>query len=231
MITSHYPVPKLGKRLKAILHQVNVAQQQQIYDYIWDGCCDHGYLGIHIQALHQPYRMVYVDRLSHLTDELNTRLKHSSEGKFQVITANICDLTFDKSKRHLMILAGVGGEQIIQFLESRTLQDYQQIDFMFSPSTGQHELRSYLNFHKFGLIHETLVTENKRSYEIIYTTLRGISENPLPKISNFGEMWQTSNQEHVQYIEKLANHYLQKSRNDQSGQSASVASQYQSIIS
>jgi len=230
-MAQHSPIPKLGKRLKAILHQVNVAQQQQSYDYIWDGCCDHGYLGIHIQALHQPQLMLYVDRLSHLTEDLSKRLKYGFKDGFTVITANICDLNFDNHKSHLMVLAGVGGEQIINFLESRSLQDFDNIDFIFSPSTGQYELRSYLHSHQFGLKYETLVTENKRSYEIIYTTRREVSEQSQPQISRLGQMWQTDNQDHIQYLTKLAQHYQNRSRNDLGDHSALIASQYTAMMS
>jgi len=205
-------------------------QQQQNYDAIWDCCCDHGYLGINILHRKLAPRVVFVDQIDSIMSLLEPRLSHYPTNQYQLITGDVGEVEFCAEERHLVIIAGVGGENIIKMLEAiaRNHPDT-PIDFLFCPSTTQYDLRQYLANQNYSLLHESLVTEKGRDYEVIYV------QNPheaatFSPISRTGEMWDTDRPEHLRYLKKLVTHYRNQSRTDDSGRKRQAMLDYQRCL-
>lgn len=196
------PSSSLGPRLNAIHELVAHAQHKDPYPCIWDCCCDHGYLGIKILTENLCEKLVFVDQVPHIIKQLETRIAPFSTGKHELITADAGELCFDSSLHHLVILAGVGGERTVEIIGSieQNHPDV-KIDYILCPSTSQNVLREYLVEKNFGLVFESIVCEKKRCYEVLYVKGRTV-ENTLPRVSLNCNLWDRSNPEHEQYLNK-----------------------------
>lgn len=197
------PSSSLGPRLNAIHELVAGIQQKNSYPCIWDCCCDHGYLGIKILSENLCEKLLFVDQLPHIINELAERLAPYSNGKYELIAADAGELSFATQQRHLVILAGVGGEctvEIISAIESK--HPDVQIDYIFCPSTSQNALREYLAENNFGLLFESIVCEKKRCYEIIFVQGKAM-KNELPRVLASCNLWEEDNPVHQRYLSKI----------------------------
>jgi len=204
------PSSSLGPRLNAILELVSQVQQKTPYPYIWDCCCDHGYLGIKILNENLCEKLVFVDKVPHIIEQLSIKLAPYSTGKHECIVADAAELCFDSQQRHLVILAGVGGERSVDIASAIECNHPDvKIDFIFCPSTSQNVLREYLVTQDSGLAFESIVYENKRYYEIIFVQGKATT-NELPKVSLNCNIWERDNPDQQRYLEKLKQHRLKK---------------------
>lgn len=197
------PSASIGPRLNAILELVTEVQQKDPYPCIWDCCCDHGYLGIKILSHNLCEKLVFVDQLPHIIEQLTDKIAPFSTGKHELIATDAGELVFDAQNRHLVILAGVGGECLIDIIsEIESNHPDAQIDYIFCPSSRQNLLREYLSSQSMGLLVERIVCEKKRCYEIIY--VQGKAEpGLLPSVSLTCELWDMDNIDHQQYLKKI----------------------------
>jgi len=197
------PSASIGSRLNAILELVTDVQRKAPYPCIWDCCCDHGYLGIKILSHDLCEKLVFVDQLPHIIEQLTDKIIPYSTGKHELISADAGDLVFDSQKRHLVILAGVGAECIIDIVSKiESNHPDAQIDYIFCPSSRHNVLREYLSVQPMGLLFEQIVCENKRCYEIIY--VQGKTEvNKLPSVSLICDLWDMNNMDHQLYLNKI----------------------------
>lgn len=203
--------PGLGARLKAILNLVAAEQQKNPYTTIWDCCCDHGYLGLKFLSENLCEKIVFVDQVPHIIEQLKTRLDGFNSDQYKLLTADAGDLRFNRQERHLVIIAGVGGEctvDIISAIEGNNPDV--NIDYIFCPSTSQKELRKYLIVQNFGMAFENIVCENKRYYEMLYVKSRATADD-LPCVSETCTAWDESDVDHQHYLSKLALHEHKKS--------------------
>jgi len=197
------PSASIGSRLNAILELVTQVQQKEPYPCIWDCCCDHGYLGIKILSHNLCEKLVFVDQLPHIIEHLTAKIAPYSTGKHELITADAGDLVFDSQNRHLVILAGVGGECIIEIIrEIESNHPDVQIDYIFCPSSRHNILREYLSSQSMGLLFESIVCEKKRCYEIIYVQGKAATSS-LPAVSLTCDLWDMDNEDHRQYLNKI----------------------------
>ncbi|MCW8933979.1 MAG: tRNA (adenine(22)-N(1))-methyltransferase TrmK [Gammaproteobacteria bacterium] len=197
------PSASIGPRLNAILELVTEAQQKEAYPCIWDCCCDHGYLGIKILSYNLCEKLVFVDQLPHIIEQLAAKIAPFGTGKHELITADAGDLVFDSQNRHLVILAGVGGECLIEIISKiESKHPDVQIDYIFCPSSRHKLLREYLSSLSMGLLSEQLVCDKKRCYEIIY--VQGKTQTGLlPAVSLNCGLWDMDNVDHQQYLKKI----------------------------
>lgn len=164
------PSASLGARLDALFDLVSVLQNKYNYSCHWDCCCDHGYLGIKLLSHNICEKMVFVDQVPHIIQQLAKKLAPFDTGKHELMACDAALLDFDVNKKHLVILAGVGGEKSVQILQ--TMQDNHAgvcIDYVFCPSTSQLALRDYLSEKNMKLEYQSSVLENKRNYQILFT--------------------------------------------------------------
>jgi len=199
----------LGPRLNTILELVKQVQQHNLhtpYPYIWDCCCDHGYLGVKILKENLCEKLIFVDQVAHIMNQLEARLAPFSTGKHVLITADAGDLCFDPMLRHLVILAGVGGESIVDIVQSiERKHPNVQIDYLFCPSASQSSLRQYLISEGYHLLFEKIACEKKRYYEILFVQ-RKIAGGEINKIPLISTLWDTDNPGHQKHLRKMARH-------------------------
>jgi tRNA (adenine22-N1)-methyltransferase len=190
------------------------------YDHIWDCCCDHGLLGFALLSRQASNNIHFID----IVPELMTKLTHKLErfapsSNWQTHCLDVAKLPLAQHKgKHLVIIAGVGGDLMIQFIEAINQQHKNlNIDFLLCPVHHQFSLRQKLIELNFSLQDEVLIEENQRFYEIMLVSSladelnKELNEENQP-ISPVGDkIWQsTSNKQSeiaVKYLQKTLSHY------------------------
>ncbi|KXF83591.1 tRNA (adenine(22)-N(1))-methyltransferase [Enterovibrio coralii] len=179
---------KIGKRLNQLHDMVN-----EPYDHIWDCCCDHGLLGAALLNSQPTAHIHFVDVVPTLIDALSNRLKlHFPENyRWEAVCMDAGQLPLATySGRHLVIIAGIGGDLMMDMLS--TLQGKNPdltLDFLLCPVHHQYALRELLIARQFKLKEEKLVEENSRFYEMLLVTTHDDS-NTLPDVTRTGSrLW------------------------------------------
>jgi len=221
----------LGPRLDAIYDQVALEQKQQRYDAVWDCCCDHGYLGMKLLAAKICPTVYFVDQVAHIIAQLKDKLDDLAERalsprNYQTIAADASGLRFPDHQRHLVILAGVGGEHIIDIIRAVEQKDHiSRIDYLLCPTTTQFDLREFLIEQSFGVKRESLVAEKGRDYEVLLVSSQ--QSKIWQPITTTGRMWDVSNPSHQRYQKKLVTHYKKQTRGKQAERAAQILAHYQ----
>lgn len=200
---------KLGKRLTSIEKMVSTD-----YDHIWDCCCDHGLLGFQLLENNKAKHIHFVDVVAPLLEEIESKLTRFYRGESQWYIH--CDdvatllLPHDKNQKHLIIIAGIGGQLLISLLTKLLpLTAGLNVEFILSPVHHNYQLRTFLNKQSCGLIHEAIVEENKRFYELIH-----FDNHCGVVISKVGEkMWDFNNRQHQNYLTQTLQHYQRMAKN------------------
>jgi len=210
-------VRRLGERLNHIFRWVDSAQP---YDTIWDVCCDHGRLGLHLHKRHLNAHVYLVDKVAAIIDQVVEDFGYLDDGRLSFITADARELEALEvvpQKRTLVIIAGVGGNSLITMLEGvlTRLGGEVALDFMLSPNCQTFELREFLRGRPFCLIDEAFVTEKKFSHEhfwVRYDSRRssigeGARTECVP-VSTIGDgLWKEMTDTKRAYVRKLLCHY------------------------
>ncbi|MBA5760902.1 tRNA (adenine(22)-N(1))-methyltransferase TrmK [Vibrio sp. 404] len=223
---------KLSKRLKHIEQLVGSG-----YDHIWDCCCDHGFLGMALLKKQAAADVHFIDIVPTLMQEVESKLQsycHQSASNWHVHCMDVTKLPLDQFKgKHLVIIAGVGGDLITQFIESLN-QQYAclDIDFLLCPVHHQFKLRYALNQLNFGLMDERLIKENQRFYEIIYASSPSKKrENVVSLVGN--KIWQAKTQAQLlinnEYLQQTLNHYT-RIQQGRKRDVQTIIDSYQSIV-
>ncbi|PST91264.1 SAM-dependent methyltransferase [Photobacterium jeanii] len=204
---------KLSKRLKQIEQLVTSE-----YKHIWDCCCDHGFLGAALLNRQAADHIHFVDIVPELMSALENKLvRYFPDSKaWHTHCMNVAELPlsqFSKDDKHLIIIAGVGGDLMIEFIDAiEQANPDLDIDFLLCPVHHQYVLRQKLIELNYRLKQEVLVEDNQRFYEIILVSSHSrLSQEDTP-VSPVGDMiWQatTENQKQVaqQYLTKTLSHY------------------------
>lgn len=200
---------KLGKRLKHIEQMVT-----SDYTHIWDCCCDHGFLGATLLSRQAAKNIHFVDIVPELMNELERKLKRfypHSASNWQTHCLDVAKLPLAQHEgKHLIIIAGVGGDLMQKFIESlHRKHPNLKMDFLLCPVHHQFALRNQLIELNFSLKHETLIEENQRFYEIIFASSTPNSSAPISPVGE--QIWQENSVTHStvikKYLEKTLNHY------------------------
>jgi tRNA (adenine22-N1)-methyltransferase len=196
---------KLNARLAAMFNLIHTG-----YDVIWDCCCDHGYLGMHILQAKLCTTVHFNDQVSSITDALQKKLHTYGAVNYAVITDSAAKLKLDENKKNLIILAGISGNTAIEIMQGiHRLNPQANIDYLLSPNYQILEVREYLISRDFALVHEELVFENAQTYEVIYISAQK-HEQRKKTLTLTGEMWEIGNPQHQQYLAKLMFNYKNK---------------------
>ena len=206
-----YRVMKLSSRLDTIKNKVT-----KQYDHIWDCCCDHGQLGIALLASQLKSVIHFVDVVDVVDDlmvELECQLqKHALNvrSQWQVHCMDVAQLPLVKDKKNLIIIAGVGGDLLIDLVRSIQFSNQGiELEFILCPVLHNYRVRSELIEKGFGLISETLIKENKRFYEVLH-----VSNQVTKSLTAIGsEMWDLPDSDHQEYLDKTIAHYQRMEAN------------------
>ncbi len=185
------------------------------YDHIWDCCCDHGLLGFALLSSQANSKVHFVDIVAELMADVEKKLERfypNSVWKTHCLDVAKLPLTQYKGK-HLIIIAGVGGDLMIKFIEAIHQQHKNlNIDFLLCPVHHQFSLRQKLIKLDFTLKDEVLIEENRRFYEILLVSslsekLDESLDKKHNKISAVGnKIWQSTSSKQAEVVDK----YLQK---------------------
>ena len=205
---------KLGKRL-----QKNDQMEASHYSHIWDCCCDHGLLGSSLLSrqvanisTNIPSKIHFVDIVPELMVDLENKLQRFYiNSSWQTHCLDVASLPLEQYEgKHLVIIAGVGGDLMIKFIEEIYKKHKSlKIDFLLCPVHHQFSLRSKLIALDFSLKDEKLVEENNRFYEVLLVSSSSDSES---KISSVGDkIWLPETQKQTEiakrYLTKTIAHY------------------------
>ena len=206
---------KLGKRLQAIEEMVNGE-----YDHIWDCCCDHGLLGFQLLENDKVKHLHFVDVVAPLMHEIESKLQrfYEGDGQCSVHCLDVAKLPLAEygDEKHLIIIAGVGGELLIDLLSALLpATSKMKVQFLLSPVHHNYQLRAFLQQQNIHLLDEKIVAENKRFYELIHiesTLLNATSINhPISLVGD--KMWDFENSSHCTYLQQTIKHYQRMSKN------------------
>jgi tRNA (adenine22-N1)-methyltransferase len=192
---------KLSKRIAQIEKMVTSQ-----YDHIWDCCCDHGLLGVALLSRSPAANIHFVDIVPELMVELERKLERFYPNlAWTTHCDDVAKLPLAQYEgKHLIIIAGVGGDLMINFIEHIHQKHHSKnIEFLLCPVHHQFSLRQKLIELTFSLKDEVLVEDNQRFYEIIHVSSTADENN---KISPAGEkIWHSRSAQQKVTIEKYLN--------------------------
>jgi tRNA (adenine22-N1)-methyltransferase len=202
---------KLSKRLLAISSQINGS-----YEHIWDTCCDHGLLGFHLLTSQPKATIHFLDQVALITQPIEanlTQLSNVPKERWYVHTMDCKSIDLSPfSGTHLIIIAGVGGELAAKIIQAIVRNHPNQIlEFILCPVHHTYSLRNILVDLDMKLIHEKILEENERYYELLHITTSNSAKQGIRPLTNVGAMWQENNPTHQNYLKKLILHYQKKS--------------------
>ncbi|KZN44959.1 tRNA (adenine(22)-N(1))-methyltransferase [Pseudoalteromonas luteoviolacea] len=195
---------KLGKRLSQISDLVN-----NDYAHIWDCCCDHGLLGASLLDKDLNAKVHFVDIVPHLINELGEKLTQfyaHKKAQWQTYCQDVATLPLSQySGKHLVIIAGVGGDLCSAFVQNIMRQNPNlSIDFILCPVHHLYTLRQTLQSLELTLKNELLVNEKKRSYELIHVSTNKINSGSVHAVGE--RIWRYKDKQEYE----IARHYLNK---------------------
>lgn len=221
-VTEPVVIRRLGNRLRH-LYQWTLAAEP--YDDIWDVCCDHGHLGLHLhRALRQPVlgprsHVHLVDCVPNIINALKSQYAPLMDSQLSVHCLDAGAIPL-RQGRQLVLVAGIGVGTMVTILEKITqqiheaqVQDSQMhLEFMLSPNLNVLELRHFLRQHPFELLREAFVTDKGRHHEHLHlryhTSTRDI-EKPTPIGKS---LWSPLTKEKEDYLKSLIAHYQSRVR-------------------
>ncbi len=126
------------------------------YTHIWDCCCDHGLLGSALLSRLAAPNIHFVDIVPELTNKLENKLQRfypDSPSKWKIHCLDVAALPIEQYEgRNLVIVAGVGGDLITQFVNAiHQSHSATNIDFLLCPVHHQFTLRQQLIQLDFSL--------------------------------------------------------------------------------
>ena len=194
------------------------------YDHIWDCCCDHGWLGFSLLSEARANHIHFVDIVPELITSVKTKLQrfYNPDNYITDSTSHWFTHCIDVAKlpltryqgKHLVIIAGVGGDLMINFIRALH-QQYSglMIDFLLCPVHHHYALRTTLIDLNFSLLDEILVEDKQRFYEILLVSSAApLAHDKRKKINVVGDkIWQASSckQRAIidNYLKKTLKHY------------------------
>lgn len=227
----------LSRRLKQIDHMVD-----KHYSQIWDCCCDHGHLGFELLDRSAADTIHFVDVVEPLMTQLQQQLQQHAPNsdQWQVHCLDVAQLpiaTSPAEHSHLVIIAGVGGDLMIELvtaiLASVRSSSYpsRRIEFLLCPVYHQYKLRCALIELDLKLQTEHLLRDNKQFYEIIHVAPQTDSNQNISPVGSL--MWDLSQQEHRDYRQRMIQHYGNMAKRPLSEvgfDAGEVLAQYQALL-
>ncbi len=228
-------IRRLGERLNHIFQWIESAEP---YGNIWDLCCDHGRLGLHLHERYSNTCVTLVDKVARIVDKLVADYGDLNDGRLHFKVADVCQLEITAQKRTLVIIAGVGGQNLIAMLEAILvrLPVGDRLEFMLSPNSHMFELRKFLRARSFALIDEAFVVEKSFCHEHLWLRFTQNATDDLGQydggqVSEVGDnLWQNMTDTKRTYIRKLLGHYQRQRDNEPSALSYSALKAYGRLL-
>ena len=159
---------KLNARLQAIADSV-------CGEIIADIGSDHAYLPAWLVKNDRIKKAYAVDISVKCVERIKTnlaRFRISNEIIEPVLADGLASL--ELSELSDVIIAGMGGENIVGILSAVKIKDVQNINFILQPNTKQDTLHDYLIGNGFEISQELVIQEKRRFYTIFVAKIGGI---------------------------------------------------------
>lgn len=148
----------------------------------------------------------------HLNLDMDPNL--SCHTQWQVHCLDVAALPLGQTRvqdKQLIIIAGVGGELLVDLVQAILVQHPQRhLEFILCPVHHNYYVRQSLIALGLGLKSEHLLEENQRFYEILHVTTI-VEPNILPISATGSLMWQTLDETSLpraqRYLSQLIGHY------------------------
>ncbi len=200
---------RIGRRIRQLLAQIPSG-----YDWVWDLCCDHGYLGLELLAQQPKQRVGFVDQLPQVMRPLGEQLQalYPAE-RWQCLTLDASQLILPPGK-HLLVVAGVGDEVLLRIMNQLRLQqggqgsELRQLDWLLSPANNVYLVRHQLQQWQMVMQAEGLIEERGKLYEwlILQEQQPEAAQAKLSRVSNPAPFWQPELASHRQHLSRLMRH-------------------------
>lgn len=164
---------------------------------------------------HPDSQVHFVDVVPHLISQVQQRLNNQPLNNWAVHCIDAAAINLVENKNHLVIIAGVGGDLLIEMVaeiigKHKDVKSSTRLDFILCPVRQLHKVRNGLNTLKLGLVSEQIVEDNNLFYEVIQ-----VSNQATRTVSLVGEsMWDTSNPRHLAYRNTMIAHYEKQPNDD-----------------
>ncbi|WP_370978462.1 SAM-dependent methyltransferase [Agaribacterium sp. ZY112] len=199
------------------------SNSEQAFHSIWDICCDHGRLGLHLhRATHgQTTNIHLVDCVPSIIDAIHSHYASLIDQRLNVSCQDASKLTLPTHGRHLFILAGIGGGtaiEIVQNIYQQALENNQlselDLEIILSPNSRIVELREFLRNGHFELLNEAFICVYGRHHEHMHlrfhpNKIHDTENKQLPSIIG-DKIWQDYCEDKVNYLEKLLDHHQRR---------------------
>ena len=235
------PLRQLSPRLSQLSNWV---EHSEPYDAIWDLCCDHGLLGLHLYQNQTQSHIYLVDRVTSIIERLNHRIDAKSHERLTALHSNAenIQLSWGSQKeprqkpRQLIILAGLGGESIIHILRGIVASNAEtmrnaNIEFLLSANSHSYELRQYLRESNCRLINEVFVVDNGWSHEHMHIAWQhNQCKQPTVPVSELGiKIWHPWDAARQAYLSGILTHLENQTRYSPDTYSAEKLKAYKTL--
>ncbi|WP_320826887.1 SAM-dependent methyltransferase [Reinekea sp.] len=220
---------RMGTRLTALFSAVPETTSE-----FWDLCCDHGAIGRAMLESRRPCPVVFNDIHNDIMANLQHQLTALQAEDYRLYYGPAEQIVLTESPRPTLMLAGVGAEQCITILTHLFAQPASaSAIFIISAATKMHRVRQFLIDQGVFLVHESVVTENKRAYEILSVgrdSFSGGKKMSARASDLFGACWQPDNPDHRRHLDKLIGFYQAKSQHLPAGNIDATVQGYKDIL-
>jgi len=226
-VTQPFPLPPLSVRLRTIDQLITPD-----VTHIWDCCCDHGYLGRYLLERAAAPHIHLVDIVPEIMEKLAAVMPQSQPmigSQYHLYCQDVAKLPLHRflaDDKHVIIIAGVGGDLTLQIVEQLVVDNPElTLEFILCPLRQQFNLRQQLAKRGLKLIDEQLVKDDKLFYEVIHlTTGEG---DPIVGIGS--KLWQQPNQWHVPHLEIILGHFTRMANNPHNDVQSAI-NDYQQLL-
>ena len=200
-------------------------QKGAVYSDIWDLCCDHGRLGLHLHqqpALAQT-QLHLIDCVPSIIEQL--QLVHGArlDARLRFACMDAAQIVLPVQGNQALVIAGVGGDTCISILQALLTQiavmsasSSRQFftDVYLSPNSGCYELRQFLVRHNAQLLSEEFIRAKGFHHEHIVARFTcNQSEDALGAKTEFSatptgvSLWRPFTGDKKMYLQKLLTHH------------------------
>ncbi|WP_053981973.1 SAM-dependent methyltransferase [Marinagarivorans algicola] len=236
--------PLLLRKLDGRLQHLYEWATARHYTHIWDLCCDHGRLGLHLhQATQQAQSHIYlIDQVPSIINRLQKQCTSHSKNRLTISCLDASKISLAAGS-HCIILAGIGGKnavEIIKALLANHLKPQAQatraihIDVLLSPTNHTYALREYLHTTPLEVVDEAFIHEKGHDYEHMFYRLNLLAtQNSCKKHNPAGSsIWQPMTSTKKRYLHKLIQYHqtCQLKHTSQSSPSTASHASYQALV-
>lgn len=212
--SSNPPIRRLSLRLQ---HLYQWALALNMCSDIWDLCCDHGRLGLHLHqhpALKNSH-LHLIDNVPAIINGLSAKYARRIDHRLNIRCIDAGQIALPPHGHQLLIIAGVGGETIVSIMQAITrtlinnggLHQDQQLHYLLSPNLNTFELRQYLRSAPFELVAEEFVSDKGWHHEHLHLRYHNQLGN-YPCSSPIGEgLWADLTPNKKAYLARYIKHY------------------------